>query len=60
MGVTIETTKEGDNQTYPKPGDSVTMDYTGTLEDGTVSVCVNTLLLLPAVVMNKYYYYYCC
>lgn len=38
MGVTVETTKEGDKQTYPKPGDSVTMDYTGTLEDGTVGV----------------------
>lgn len=36
MGVTVETTKEGDNKTYPKPGDKVTMDYTGTLEDGTV------------------------
>lgn len=39
MGVTVETTKEGDKQTYPKPGDSVTMDYTGTLEDGTVGGC---------------------
>lgn len=36
MGVTVETTKEGDKKTYPKPGDKVTMDYTGTLEDGTV------------------------
>lgn len=36
MGVTVETTKEGDKKTYPKPGDAVTMDYTGTLEDGTV------------------------
>ncbi|CAM9921824.1 unnamed protein product [Scytosiphon promiscuus] len=36
MGVTVETTQAGDNQTYPKPGDSVTMDYTGTLQDGTV------------------------
>lgn len=36
MGVTVETTKEGDKKTYPKTGDNVTMDYTGTLEDGTV------------------------
>lgn len=38
MGVTVETTQAGDGQTYPKPGDSVTMDYTGTLLDGTVRV----------------------
>lgn len=36
MGVTVETTREGDKQTYPRPGDSVSMDYTGTLLDGTV------------------------
>lgn len=38
MGVTVETTQPGDGQTYPKPGDNVTMDYTGTLLDGTVRV----------------------
>lgn len=36
MGVTVETQREGDKQTYPKKGDNVTMDYTGTLQDGTV------------------------
>lgn len=36
MGVTVETTKDGDQRTYPKPGDFVTMDYIGTLLDGTV------------------------
>lgn len=38
MGVTVETTKAGDKRTYPKRGDAVTMDYTGTLEDGTVGL----------------------
>lgn len=38
MGVTVETTQPGDGHTYPKPGDSVTMDYTGKLLDGTVRV----------------------
>ena len=46
MGVTVETTKEGDKQTYPRPGDSVTMDYTGTLLDGTVSVQTSYLVLV--------------
>lgn len=38
MGVTVQTLKDGDQKTYPKAGDTVTMDYTGTLLDGTVSV----------------------
>lgn len=45
MGVTVETTQEGDRQTYPKPGDSVTMDYTGTLQDGTVGVAQSSHVL---------------
>lgn len=36
MGVTVETIRPGDNKTYPKPGDTVTMDYTGKFLDGTV------------------------
>ncbi|XP_046543526.1 uncharacterized protein LOC124253743 [Haliotis rubra] len=31
MGVTVETIKEGDGQTYPKPGQYVTLHYVGTL-----------------------------
>ncbi|KAI8324959.1 peptidyl-prolyl cis-trans isomerase [Martensiomyces pterosporus] len=34
MGVTREIITPGDGKTFPKPGDSVTMHYTGTLEDG--------------------------
>lgn len=36
MGVTVQTMQAGNMQTYPKPGDAVTMDYTGMLLDGTV------------------------
>ncbi|CAM9892365.1 unnamed protein product [Ascophyllum nodosum] len=36
MGVTVETKQPGDNKTFPKPGDTVTMDYTGKFLDGTV------------------------
>lgn len=39
MGVTVETIRSGDNKTYPKPGDTVTMDYTGKFLDGTVFDC---------------------
>ena len=46
MGVTVETTREGDKMTYPRPGDSVTMDYTGTLLDGTVSRCTTVMYLV--------------
>ncbi|KAJ1851713.1 Fork head 1 [Coemansia sp. RSA 1722] len=35
MGVEIEVTKPGDGTNYPKPGDTVTMHYDGTLADGT-------------------------
>lgn len=42
MGVTVETTHPGDGSTYPKPGDFVTMDYTGKLVDGTVRVDTST------------------
>lgn len=34
MGVTREIVKPGDGQNFPKPGDTVTMHYTGTLADG--------------------------
>lgn len=34
MGVTKETTKAGDGATFPKPGQRVTVHYTGTLTDG--------------------------
>lgn len=30
----VETLQAGDNATYPKPGDTVTMHYTGTLPNG--------------------------
>ncbi|KAJ2746652.1 Fork head 1 [Coemansia sp. BCRC 34301] len=36
MPVEIRTTKPGDGQNYPKPGDTITMHYEGRLEDGTV------------------------
>ncbi|MFE1904130.1 FKBP-type peptidyl-prolyl cis-trans isomerase [Streptomyces gardneri] len=35
MGVTRDVIEAGDGQNFPKPGDVVTMHYTGTLEDGT-------------------------
>ncbi|ORX72803.1 FKBP-type peptidyl-prolyl cis-trans isomerase Fkh1 [Linderina pennispora] len=35
MGVQRETIQAGDGKTFPKPGDTVTMHYTGTLADGT-------------------------
>jgi len=31
----VETIKEGDKKSFPKPGDYVRVHYTGTLEDGT-------------------------
>ncbi|KQX16759.1 hypothetical protein ASC82_00415 [Streptomyces sp. Root431] len=34
MGVTREVIKAGDGKNFPKPGDTVTMHYTGTLENG--------------------------
>ncbi|CAL1127935.1 unnamed protein product [Cladocopium goreaui] len=33
MGVTKTIIKEGDKQTYPKPGDSLLMHYVGTFKD---------------------------
>ncbi|ORE03298.1 peptidyl-prolyl cis-trans isomerase [Rhizopus microsporus var. microsporus] len=33
MGVTIETIQQGDGINFPKPGDTVTMHYVGTLLD---------------------------
>ncbi|KAF9000803.1 peptidyl-prolyl cis-trans isomerase [Hymenopellis radicata] len=36
MSLTIETLVEGDNQTFPRPGDTVHIHYTGTLSDGRV------------------------
>ncbi|KAJ9087174.1 FK506 binding protein proline rotamase rapamycin-binding protein [Entomophthora muscae] len=36
MGVTTEIIKEGDKQNYPKPGDTISMHYTGKLTNGTV------------------------
>ncbi|MFC9033675.1 FKBP-type peptidyl-prolyl cis-trans isomerase [Streptomyces arboris] len=34
MGVTKEVVKTGDGTNFPRPGDTVTMHYTGTLTDG--------------------------
>ena len=34
MGVTVETSKEGDGKTFPKSGQKVTVHYTGTLTNG--------------------------
>jgi len=34
MGVDVETIKPGDGSTYPKPGQTVVVHYTGTLTDG--------------------------
>ncbi|KAI9484413.1 fk506-binding protein 2 [Zychaea mexicana] len=34
MGVDIETTQAGDGQNFPKPGQTVSMHYTGTLTNG--------------------------
>ncbi|KAJ1669442.1 Fork head 1 [Coemansia sp. RSA 2052] len=36
MPVEINTTKQGDGQNYPKPGDTITMHYEGRLESGKV------------------------
>ncbi|KAG2129120.1 peptidyl-prolyl cis-trans isomerase [Suillus clintonianus] len=36
MGVSIETIIPGDGKTFPKRGDSVTIHYVGTLDNGTV------------------------
>jgi FKBP-type peptidyl-prolyl cis-trans isomerase len=35
MGVEIETLQDGDGQTFPTRGQTVTVHYTGTLTDGT-------------------------
>ncbi|KAG2037834.1 hypothetical protein BDR03DRAFT_362461 [Suillus americanus] len=35
MGVSIETITPGDGKTFPKRGDTVTIHYVGTLENGT-------------------------
>ncbi|KAJ3129989.1 FK506 binding protein proline rotamase rapamycin-binding protein [Nowakowskiella sp. JEL0407] len=34
-GVVVESIKPGDGVTFPKKGDTVTMHYTGTLDNGT-------------------------
>ncbi|KAI9248060.1 fk506-binding protein 2 [Phascolomyces articulosus] len=34
MGVEIETTTPGDGKNFPKPGQTVSMHYTGTLTNG--------------------------
>ncbi|EJU05454.1 peptidyl-prolyl cis-trans isomerase [Dacryopinax primogenitus] len=36
MGVTIQTLVAGDGVTFPKPGESVTLHYVGTLTNGKV------------------------
>ncbi|ORX54494.1 FK506-binding protein 1 [Hesseltinella vesiculosa] len=35
MGVTIETITPGDGKNFPKSGDTVSIHYTGTLQDGS-------------------------
>ncbi|XP_026320710.1 12 kDa FK506-binding protein-like [Hyposmocoma kahamanoa] len=34
MGVNVETISPGDGSTYPKPGQTVVVHYTGTLTNG--------------------------
>lgn len=34
MGVTVTILQPGDNQTFPHPGDSITVHYVGTLDTG--------------------------
>jgi len=36
MGVSVQTIIPGDNKTYPKIGDRVTIEYTGMLENGFI------------------------
>jgi len=35
MGVEVESYQKGDERTYPKPGQTVKVHYTGTLTDGS-------------------------
>jgi FKBP-type peptidyl-prolyl cis-trans isomerase len=35
MGVVKDVLSPGDGQHFPKPGDQITMHYTGTLENGS-------------------------
>ncbi|XP_063632953.1 peptidyl-prolyl cis-trans isomerase Fkbp12-like [Cydia splendana] len=39
MGVDIEVLSPGNGSTYPKPGQTVVVHYTGTLADGTQFDC---------------------
>jgi hypothetical protein len=44
MGVTKDVIAEGNKTDYPKPGDTVSMHYVGTLTDGSKYACPNTSL----------------
>ena len=46
MGVTKETISAGDGTNFPKKGDTVTMHYVGTLENGNKYVIL-IILYLP-------------
>jgi len=49
MGVTIERSKAGNGQDYPKKGDEVSIHYVGTLENGKKYATTHRVVLLSPV-----------